>query len=124
MNELSSYLSPLDPFDIKPNKLDDWQLDVFKKIENKENILICAPTSAGKTVCSTYCSVLGNKTLFVVPSDELARQVAGIFRNISGFNIKLVTNKEYFDEGNYNVLIGTPKKLEEYIIINNINDFS
>ena len=119
MNNLSSYLPPLDPFDISKYKLDDWQLDVFKMIESKENILICAPTSAGKTVCSTYCSVIYKKTLFVVPSDELARQVGGIFRNLSNISVKIITNKEYFNDINYNVLVGTPKKIEDYIVLNN-----
>ena len=41
-------------------KLDDWQLEVFNHIENKKNILLCAPTSAGKTVVSSYCAVLVN----------------------------------------------------------------
>ena len=122
MNKMSSYLDPLDPFAINKMKLDDWQLDVFKKIEKKENIIICAPTSAGKTVCSTYCAVLGNKTLFIVPSDELARQVGGIFRNISNVVVKILTNKEYFDDGEYKVLIGTPKKIEEYIVLNKCLD--
>ena len=125
MNNMSSYLDPLDPLSINKMKLDDWQLDVFKKIQDNKNIMICAPTSAGKTVCSTYCAVLGNKTLFVVPSDELARQVGGIFRKLPNIIVKIVTNKEYFDDGSYNVLIGTPRKLEEYLVLNkNRNTFS
>ena len=122
MTQMSSYLPPLDPFKRKVMKLDDWQINVFKLIEQNQNILIVAPTSAGKTVCSTYCAVSGHKTLFVVPSDELARQVAGIFRNMD-LNIGLITNKEFFLEENYSVLIGTPYKLEEYIILNKDNNF-
>ena len=85
---------------------------------------MCAPTSAGKTVVSSYCAVLGNKTIFVVPSDELARQVAGIFRNLSNIRVKVVTNKEYFNDGDYKVLVGTPNKLEEYILLNGHEDFT
>jgi ATP-dependent RNA helicase DDX60 len=124
MKNLSSYLPPLDPLYSGNMKLDDWQLDVFKKIEQKKNILICAPTSAGKTVVSSYCAVLGNKTIFVVPSDELARQVAGIFRNISDMVVKVVTNKEYFTDGDYKVLVGTPVKLEEYLTLNGFSEFT
>ena len=122
MHDMSSYLPPLDPFNINAMKLDVWQIQVFKHIENQKNILIVAPTSAGKTVCSTYCAVLGNKTLFVVPSDELARQVAGIFRNM-GLKIGLITNNEYFIEDDFGVLIGTPYKLEEYLIFNDCDKF-
>ena len=124
MNEMSSYLPPLDPLNCSPKKLDDWQLKVFNLIENKKNILLCAPTSAGKTVVSSYCAVLGNKTIFVVPSDELARQVAGIFRNLSNISVKVITNKEYFNDGNFKVLVGTPNKLEEYILLNGYDDFT
>ena len=123
MTDMSSYLPPLDPFKKEVMKLDDWQIQVFKYIEEKKNILIVAPTSAGKTVCSTYCAVSGNKTLFVVPSDELARQVAGIFRNM-GLKIGLITNNEYFIEDNFTVLVGTPYKLEEYLIFNGYDDFN
>ena len=118
MTDLSSYLSPLNPFQNNKRKLDDWQVDVFQRIEQKENILIVAPTSAGKTVCSTYCAVIGNKTLFVVPSDELARQVAGIFRNMPNIMIGIITNKEYYMDSDVNVIIGTPKRLEEFIVEN------
>jgi hypothetical protein len=124
MKDLSSYLPPLDPLNCSKMKLDDWQLDVFNHIENKKNILLCAPTSAGKTVVSSYCAVLGNKTIFIVPSDELARQVAGIFRNLSNINVKVVTNKEYFSDSTYKVLVGTPNKLEEYILLNGHEEFT
>ena len=118
MTKLSSYLNPLNPLKTQKRKLDDWQVDVFERIEKKENILIVAPTSAGKTVCSTYCAVSGNKTLFVVPSDELARQVAGIFRNMPNTMVGIITNKEFYMDADINVIIGTPKRLEEFLTLN------
>lgn len=136
MKNLSSFLPPLDPFSKIEYKLDDWQLSVFEMISDKKNILICAPTSAGKTVCSTYCAILGNKTIFVVPSDELARQVGGIFRNMDGVSVKIVTNKEYFPEDidneldthnendKFKVLVGTPIKVEEYLTLNGHSQFT
>lgn len=124
LKNLSSYLPPIDPFNISKLTLDDWQLDTFNMIEQKKNILICAPTSAGKTVVSSYCAVLGHKTVFVVPSDELARQVGGIFRNLSGITVKIVTNKEHFSDTTFKVLVGTPNRLEEYLTINGFNEFT
>jgi len=124
LNYLSSYLPPIDPFNISKLTLDDWQLDTFNMIEQKKNILICAPTSAGKTVVSSYCAVLGHKTIFVVPSDELARQVGGIFRNLSGITVKIVTNKEYFCDTKFKVLVGTPNRLEEYLTMNGVDEFT
>ena len=122
MTKLSSYLHPLNPLNKQKRKLDDWQVEVFERIEKKQNILIVAPTSAGKTVCSTYCAVVGKKTLFVVPSDELARQVAGIFRNMANIMIGIVTNKEYYMDTDVNVVVGTPKKLEEYLTLHYYDD--
>ena len=124
MKSLSSFLPPLDPLFIGRMRLDEWQLEVFNLIEQNANILVCAPTSAGKTVVSTYCAALGNRTLFVVPSDELARQVAGIFRNMPNMFVKVVTNKEYFSDQDYKVIIGTPNKLEEYLVVNGFSDFT
>ena len=121
MTELSSYLHPLNPLNKHKRKLDDWQVEVFERIERKENILIVAPTSAGKTVCSTYCAIVGKRTLFVVPSDELARQVAGIFRNMTNIMIGIITNKEYYMDTDVNVIIGTPNRLEEYLTLNLYN---
>lgn len=124
LNNLSSYLPPIDPFNDSKLTLDDWQLETFNMIEQKKNILICAPTSAGKTVVSSYCAVLGHKTIFVVPSDELARQVGGIFRNLSGITVKIVTNKEYFCDTTFKVLVGTPNRLEEYLTMNGVDEFT
>ena len=124
LNYLSSYLPPIDPFNDSKLTLDDWQLDTFNMIEQKKNILICAPTSAGKTVVSSYCAVLGHKTIFVVPSDELARQVGGIFRSLSGITVKIVTNKEYFCDTTFKVLVGTPTRLEEYLTIHGVDEFT
>lgn len=124
LNYLSSYLPPIDPFNDSKLTLDDWQLDTFNMIEQKKNILICAPTSAGKTVVSSYCAVLGHKTIFVVPSDELARQVGGIFRSLSGITVKIVTNKEYFCDTTFKVLVGTPTRLEEYLTMHGVDEFT
>ena len=124
MTKLSSYLYPLNYLNWEKQKLDDWQLDVLKKIDNKENILIVARTSAGKTVCSTYAIFTSKRSIFLVPSDELARQVAGILRNLLKGNVALYTNKDTFIENNsFKVMVGTPLKIEEYLIMNGVSNY-
>jgi len=124
MTKLSSYLYPLNVFNFEKMKLDDWQVDIFKKIEDKKNILLVAKTSAGKTVCSTYTVTLYSKILFILPSDELARQVAGIIRNLIESGVALITNKDkFFENDNFKVLVGTPLILEDYLIKNKIFNF-
>jgi hypothetical protein len=119
MEEMYYYLPPLDIFSNKEKKLDKWQVDTFKKIDDKKNIIIIAKTSSGKTVCSTYVVFKYSKVLFVLPTAELARQVAGILRNSLNGNVALLTNNETFIENEgFKVLVGTPYALETFIIAN------
>lgn len=122
MKEMYEILEPLSKFDENLPKLDDWQKKVFEMIDKKRNVIVIAPTSSGKTVLSTYCSIISNKLLFVVPSAELARQVCGMIRNLILLyklkkNIMLVTEKDiYSDTNNFDILVGTPCALERYFI--------
>ena len=48
-----------------------WPMTLLD-IDKKESMIVCAPTSSGKTVLSSYVSVIGGQVLFVVPSEPLA----------------------------------------------------
>ena len=64
LTSMSDRLPPLSPFN-SGFKLDDWQIRVLKLIDKRQSVVICAPTSSGKTVISTYVASLGralNKT--------------------------------------------------------------
>jgi hypothetical protein len=122
MEEMYYYLPPLDIFSSKEKKLDKWQIDIFKMIDEKKNIIIVAKTSSGKTVCSTYVVFKYSKVLYVLPTAELARQVAGILRNSLKGNVALLTDKEKFVENDsFKVLVGTPYALETFIMANYMN---
>jgi hypothetical protein len=100
-------------------ELDSWQIDVFNHIKNKVSVIIDAPTSSGKTVCATFCVKVYEKVLFVLPSKELANQVAGTIRNMhtatsSYIPIKLITDETIYEDENPRVYIGTPIDLERY----------
>lgn len=124
MTMLSSFLYPLNILNLEKPKLDDWQLDIFKKIDDRANILIVARTSSGKTVCSTYAVFTSRKSIFLVPSDELARQVAGVLRNLLKGQVALMANKDSFmDNDNFKVLVGTPLKVEDYLVKNGISGY-
>lgn len=127
MTGLYEYLSPLSHFDEKRPKLDQWQKDVFEMMDNRKNVIVIAPTSSGKTALSTYCSLISNHVLFVVPSPELARQVCGMIRNLVHNNnlkkhISLITEKDTYHDSvdSFDILVGTPGALESYFVQNNI----
>jgi hypothetical protein len=127
MTHLYEYLSPLSHFDEKKPRLDQWQKDVFEMMDNRKNVIVIAPTSSGKTALSTYCSLIANRVLFVVPSPELARQVCGMIRNLVHSNnlkkhISLITEKDTYHDSmdSFDILVGTPGALESYFVENNI----
>jgi hypothetical protein len=124
---LYEYLSPLSHFDEKKPKLDNWQKHVFELMDKRKNVIVIAPTSSGKTALSTYCSLIVNKVLFVVPSSELARQVCGMIRNLVIDNkfkkyISLITEKDTYHDNpdTFDIVVGTPGALEMYFVENNI----
>ena len=123
MRQLYEYLEPLSRFDENKPRLDKWQKDVFEMIDAKKNVIVIAPTSSGKTVLSTYCSIISEKLLFVVPSSELARQVCGMIRNLVldnkiKRNISLITEKDVYSDNysSFDILVGTPGALESYFV--------
>ena len=127
LTNLYEYLSPLSHFDEKKPKLDNWQKDVFELMDKRKNVIVIAPTSSGKTALSTYCSLIVNKVLFVVPSSELARQVCGMIRNLVIDNkfkkyISLITEKDTYHDNpdTFDIVVGTPGSLEMYFVENNI----
>jgi superfamily II RNA helicase len=127
LTNLYEYLSPLSHFDEKKPKLDNWQKHVFELMDKRKNVIVIAPTSSGKTALSTYCSLIVNKVLFVVPSSELARQVCGMIRNLVIENrfkkhISLITEKDTYHDNpdSFDIVVGTPAALEMYFVENNI----
>jgi len=123
LKEMEDIIPPFSPFEKKVMSLDPWQLDVFNLIKKKCSILIDAPTSSGKTVCATFCVKVCKKVLFVLPSKELANQVAGTIRNMKSktsnyIPIKLITGENIYEDYNPKVYIGTAVDLERYFNIN------
>jgi hypothetical protein len=78
VNEFPTKLSPNWNFKPKGFNLDQWQKNTIKAIDAKQNILLSLPTSAGKTVLSTYAIRTYNKVCYLVPSEALAYQLTGM----------------------------------------------
>ena len=110
-------LKPVSSWDKKVLSLDEWQKQIIKYIDEKESVVITAPTSCGKTVCAQYCAFKDDikKVLFVVPNSVLANQVAGSFKN-SGFDVALTTNEEEYNlSETCKIIVATPYKAEELL---------
>ena len=121
-------LPPLSRFN-RTFKLDDWQCRVLEMVDQElsgqsgfilksiprttthqthqipltstllSSAVVCAPTSSGKTVISTYVTVKvaamagsGGGVLFVVPSEPLVWQVAAMFEKLMPGQVRFVTS--------------------------------
>lgn len=117
MTEMADRLPPLSRYNRK-FKLEPWQCDILQAIDNRESAVVCAPTSSGKTLLSTYtCKNAKGTVLFVLPSEVLVWQVASTYYQFFKGNVTVCTEQITFQEttGEAQVYIGTPLALERSI---------
>jgi len=101
------------------NKFDDWQIDTIKNIDANISTIVSAPTSAGKSVLSGY-TVSKGKSLYIVPTDALAWQVASYIGSIINKDIPIVTltyqsipKRDQFIKllNSSSAIVGTPEQI-------------
>ncbi|CAB9496507.1 Uncharacterized helicase C28H8.3 [Seminavis robusta] len=114
LTEMADRLPPLSRYN-RTFRLEDWQCAILEAIDEKRSAVVCAPTSSGKTLLSTYtCKNAGGTVLFVLPSDVLVWQVAATYYEFFKGNVTVCTDLITFQEvtGDAQVYIGTPCALE------------
>ncbi|CAI5741086.1 unnamed protein product [Hyaloperonospora brassicae] len=116
LTEMSDRLPPLNMHHMNKFILDDWQRTVLSHIDQNHSVIVCAPTSSGKTVLSSYVSVVGGRVLFVVPTDPLAWQVAALFQAMVKGSVALITDGTVFLPPGFRVAVGTPRAVESTLI--------
>lgn len=111
LTAMGDRLPPLSPFNSR-HVLDDWQARVIRLISERESVIVSAPTSAGKTVLTTYAIRHDkSKILMVVPTEPLAWQVAAMYQKFT--DVALITNQMTYskilqDPRSWRVAVGTP----------------
>lgn len=114
LTEMPDRLPPLSRYN-RQFKLEEWQVAVLEAIDERRSAVVCAPTSSGKTLLSTYtCKNAKGTVLFVLPSEVLVWQVASTYYQFFKGNVTVCTDLITFQEvtGDAQVYIGTPKALE------------
>lgn len=117
LTDMPDRLPPLSRYNRK-FKLEDWQCSILGAIDERRSAVVCAPTSSGKTLLSTYtCKNAKGTVLFVLPSEVLVWQVASTYYQFFKGNVTVCTDQISFQEvtGEAQVYIGTPKALERAI---------
>jgi len=116
LTQMHDRLPPLSKYN-RTFKLEDWQCSVLSAIDDGVSTIVCAPTSSGKTLLSTYtCATVdaSSTVLFVLPSEVLVWQVAATYYQFFEGQVTIATDSVVFQDqhGKAQVYIGTPRALE------------
>ena len=116
MKELGHLLPPLNHWNQVKN-LDEWQIKTIKHIKNKENTIVKAPTSSGKSFIAMAAGILHQKVLYICPAKPVAYQIGAHFTHM-GYKVHfLVENLSHYSyDSKTNIFIGTPKEVENNIL--------
>jgi len=95
-----------------PFELDDFQKEACKCIENKESVVVCAPTGAGKTVIAEYaiqCALKDDERIFyTTPLKALSNQKFNDFSQKYGADkVGLLTGDSSFNRNAQIVVMTT-----------------
>ncbi|KAL7533920.1 hypothetical protein ACHAXR_005533 [Thalassiosira sp. AJA248-18] len=118
LTDMPDRLPPLSRYN-RHFKLEDWQCDILSAIDEQRSAVVCAPTSSGKTLLSTYtCKQTEGTVLFVLPSEALVWQIAATYYEFFRGNVTIATDLITFQEisGGAQVYIGTPCAVEKCLI--------
>ena len=113
---LGHLLPPLNFWNKDNFKFDDWQIDVIKKVKNRESVFVRAPTSSGKTFIAMACGIFHKKVIYVCPAKPVAYQIGSHFIKM-GFKVHFMLEDHAtlsFDDKT-NIFVGTPDMIEKYI---------
>jgi superfamily II RNA helicase len=118
LTQMADRLPPLSRYN-RAFKLENWQCDILSAIDQRKSAVVCAPTSSGKTLLSTYtCKQAKGTVLFVLPSEVLVWQIAATYYEFFKGNVTVATDLITFQEitGDAQVFIGTPRAVEKALI--------
>lgn len=112
-----------------PFELDDFQKEACKCIENKESVVVCAPTGAGKTVIAEFaiqCALKNDERIFyTTPLKALSNQKFNDFSQKYGANkVGLLTGDSSFNR-NAQIVVMTTEVFRNMLYCTNfgsIND--
>jgi ATP-dependent RNA helicase HelY len=87
-----------------PWPLDPFQREAIEKLDTHHGVLVCAPTSSGKTVVADYCNFRamheGTQVVYTTPLKALSNQKFRDFRHQYGVeNVGLVTGENTINDG-------------------------
>ena len=91
-------------------------------IKDKQNIIVKAPTSSGKSFIAMAAGIIHKKVLYICPAKPVVYQIGSHFTHM-GYKVHfLVDNLSHYSyDSGTNIFIGTPKEVETYIVKVGVN---
>lgn len=116
LKELGHMLPPLNIWDKKELRLEDWQIKTLTYMKENKSIIVSAPTSSGKSFAGMSSVIFYDTVLYVCPVEPVVYQVGAHFTKM-GYRVHYVLpNFEYTSYSDKtNVFVGTPKSIEDFI---------
>jgi late competence protein required for DNA uptake (superfamily II DNA/RNA helicase) len=116
LKNLGHMLPPLNIWDKKELRLEDWQIETLKYMKNNKNVIVSAPTSSGKSFIGISSVIFFKTILYVCPVEPVVYQVGSHFTKM-GYKVHYVL--ENFENISYNdkvnVFVGTPNSIENFL---------
>ncbi len=111
-----------------PFELDDFQKEACKYIENKESVVVCAPTGAGKTVIAEFaiqCALKNDERIFyTTPLKALSNQKFNDFSQKYGADkVGLLTGDSSFNR-NAQIVVMTTEVFRNMLYCTNFGSIS
>ena len=111
-----------------PFELDDFQKEACKCIENKESVVVCAPTGAGKTVIAEFaiqCALKNDERIFyTTPLKALSNQKYNDFSQKYGADkVGLLTGDSSFNR-NAQIVVMTTEVFRNMLYCTNFGSIS
>ena len=121
LKSMGHLLPPLNIWEKKENKLENWQLETFKNMKKKISVLVRAPTSSGKSFIGMGAAVIHNVIAYICPSDPVVYQVGAHFTKM-GYKVHYLCNNLEYNSftDKINVFLGTPEIFEKMLYKINI----
>jgi len=121
LKSMGHLLPPLNIWEKKENKLENWQLETFKNMKKKISVLVRAPTSSGKSFIGMGAAVIHNVIAYICPADPVVYQVGAHFTKM-GYKVHYLCNNLEYNSftDKINVFLGTPEIFEKMLYKINI----
>lgn len=127
--QFNKYYHQMPPLDIRTfQDLEPFQKIAINAMRNNESFIISAPTSAGKSIITSYLASMKKigKLLIVVPTSALAWQMSAIFSAIIKDDVPLITRR-FKSYSTFNelkelvikskIVVGTPSEIFDLLPI-------